>query len=142
VLPFDVAPNWAKPGLVRVYTIGYPGQPQYGAYNLNLLEQLFQTTFGYKRVAPGEIRSAQAAVGPWTLAHDATTLGGNSGSVVVAIGSETNAAGLHYGGRSSQPSENWGHVLGRVLDEQDPGTKKTLRQTLDQFEVTVVQGSP
>jgi hypothetical protein len=139
-LPFDITPNWARPRLVRVYTIGYPGEPQAGAYKLNVLEKLFHTTFGYKRVAPGQIVQAQAAVAPWTLAHDATTLGGNSGSVVVAIGNETSAAGLHYGGRPGQPGENWGHIVGRLLDEQDPGTKKTLRQTLELFEVSLVQG--
>jgi hypothetical protein len=116
----DAAPSWSAEQ-TRIYTIGYPAQPDlvFG-YSPTLLEQLFTSTFGFKRLAPGEIgRPVAANTAPWTLAHDATTLGENSGSMVVAIGREMNAAGLRYGGRLAEPRENWGHVLGRVLDVVD-----------------------
>jgi V8-like Glu-specific endopeptidase len=136
VLAIDISQDWASPEKA-IYTIGYPGDPG-RAEPLSLLEKLFQSTFGCKRLAPGEIQPAHSAVSPWTLAHDATTLGGNSGSVVVVAGREGSAAGLHYGGRRLDPRENWGHVLGRVLDQPDQVTTKTLREVLDRFGVNLV----
>jgi hypothetical protein len=134
--PFDIAPDWASPGQI-VYTIGYPANPGTD-YVPSLLEQLFQSTYGCKRVAPGKIEPGQVPTYAWTLAHDATTLGGNSGSIVVALGREQNAAGLHYGGRRGEPRENWGHVLGKVLDVADPSTGKTLLQALKGSGVVLV----
>jgi hypothetical protein len=136
VLAFDIAPDWATAGQF-IYTIGYPGNPGFSE-PLSLLEQLFQSTFGCKRLAPGEIEPAHAQVFAWTLAHDASTLGGNSGSVVLVPGREGVAAGLHYGGKRSEPRENWGHVLGRVLGEPDKFSGKTLREILDKFGVQLV----
>jgi hypothetical protein len=136
VLAFDVAPDWAVPSQF-VYTVGYPGNPGLGE-SLSLLEQLFQSTFGCKRLAPGEIEPAHAQVFTWTLAHDASTLGGNSGSVVLVPGREGAAAGLHYGGTRADPRENWGHVLGRVLGEPDKFSGTTLREILNQFGVQLV----
>ena len=136
VLAFDIAPDWASPTL-PIYTVGYPGNPGLGE-PLSLLEHLFQSTFGCKRLAPGEIQPPQSTVYAWTLAHDATTLGGNSGSVVLTAGREGAAAGLHYGGTRAAPRENWGHLLGRVLAEPDRVSGKTLRECLDSFGVNLV----
>jgi hypothetical protein len=136
VLAVDIAPDWASPAQI-VYTAGYPGNPGF-AEPLSLLEQLFQSTFGCKRLAPGEIQSAHSGVHIWTLAHDASTLGGNSGSAVLVAGRERAAAGLHYGGTRADPRENWGHVLGRVLDETDKISGKTLRECLNSFGVELI----
>ena len=136
LLAFDVAPDWAVPTQF-IYTVGYPGNPGIGE-TLSLLEQLFQSTFGCKRLAPGEIETAHTQVFTWTLAHDASTLGGNSGSVVLVPGREGAAAGLHYGGTRADPRENWGHVLGRVLSEPDKFSGTTLREILNQFGVQLV----
>jgi hypothetical protein len=95
---------------------------------------LFKSTFGHKRLAPGLFINSQAGVHTWTFAHDATTLGGNSGSVVLRRDQEQVAAGLHYGGRWSEPRENWGHILGLVLDQPDK-SGKTLREYLNDFDV-------
>ena len=137
VLSVDVSTDWPAPG-AEVYIIGYPGSPELGAYPLNVLEQLFQSTFGCKRLAPGAVTPPFSAVAPWTVAHDSTTLGGNSGSVVVVVGREYAAAGLHYGGKGSDPRENWGHVLGRVLKQKARGSRSTLRQVLEENGVTLV----
>jgi 3',5'-cyclic AMP phosphodiesterase CpdA len=136
VLGFDISPDWASPEAF-VYTVGYPGNPGLGE-PLSLLELLFQSTFGCKRLAPGTIQTAQSAVAPWTLAHDSTTLGGNSGSVVLRPGREGVAAGLHYGGRRLDPRENWGHILGLVLDEPDSPSGKSLRDVLNAFGVQLI----
>ena len=136
VLALDVSPDWAAPSQF-VYTVGYPGNPGLGE-TLSLLEQLFQSTFGCKRLAPGEIQPAHTQVFSWTLAHDSSTLGGNSGSVVLVPGREGAAAGLHYGGTRADPRENWGHVLGRVLGEPDKLSGKSLRELLNQFGVQLI----
>jgi V8-like Glu-specific endopeptidase len=81
---------------------------------------------------------SSANVAQWTLAHDATTIGGNSGSVVLVAGRERVAAGLHYGGRRGEPRENWGHVIGRVLDEKDHRSGATLRQLFIEYGVRLV----
>jgi Trypsin-like peptidase domain len=137
VLAVDASVDWASPDLI-VFTIGYPANPGPN-YALSLLEQLFQSTYGCKRLAPGRVMTSQITTQAWTTAHDATTLGGNSGSVVLVAGREHIAAGLHYGGRNGEPRENWGHILGRVLDE--PGaaaTPTTLREQFRKFGVTLI----
>jgi hypothetical protein len=136
VLSVDMSKDWPDPGAM-VYIVGYPANPQVGVYQLNLLEQLFQSTFGCKRLAPGTVTAPFSAVQPWTVAHDSTTLGGNSGSVVLVVGREYAAAGLHYGGTRADPRENWGHVLGRVLGNKG-GSRSTLRAVLKKNGVTLV----
>ena len=106
-----------------------------------MLEQLFQSTFGCKRLAPGEIQLARSAVHTWTLAHDASTLGGNSGSAVLVAGREGLAAGLHYGGTRADPRENWGHVVGLAMNEADKVTGRTLRECLNEFGVELIDRS-
>ena len=137
VLSVDAAVDWAEPELI-LFTIGYPANP--GAnYTPTLLERLFQVTFGYKRLAPGRVMKSAITKQAWTMAHDATTLGGNSGSVVLVAGREHIAAGLHYGGRGGEPRENWGHILGLVLDEPDASAPPTtLREQLKKFGVTLL----
>ena len=137
VLSVDSAPDWSQPQL-PIYIVGYPGSPGPGVAPPTLLEQLFKSTFGHKRLAPGLLMTAQQNVHTWTVAHDATTLGGNSGSVIFVIGREHVAAGLHYGGRWADPRENWGHVLGLVLDQSGGGSDKTLRDHFEEFGVELV----
>ena len=133
VLSIEGSADWNQPQR-QMYIVGYPGSPAPGQAPLTLLELLFQSTFGHKRIAPGELMTPQAGVHTWTIAHDATTLGGNSGSVVLRLDHEQVAAGLHYGGRWSDPRENWGHILGLVLDQPDK-SGKTLRAYLNDFDI-------
>ncbi|MBO0720270.1 MAG: hypothetical protein J2P41_05575, partial [Blastocatellia bacterium] len=132
----DKAPDWAEPQQT-IFIVGYPGNPGYSPYTPTLLESLFQSTFGYKRLAPGLVIPSQVAVSEWTVTHDATTLGGNSGSIVLVAGREHIAAGLHYGGRRD-PSENWGHILGLVMNQTDGHSAKTLQQYFEEFGVDLV----
>jgi len=135
-LAVNVEPDWAGLGQT-IYTIGYPGRPPFGSNPTQLLDQLFKSTFGCKRLAPGLVIKSEVVTAPWTAAHDATTLGGNSGSVVLMIGQEQISAGLHYGGRSVDPRENWAHILGKTLDGVDERTGKTVRECLKKFEVVM-----
>jgi endonuclease G, mitochondrial len=133
--PFAVQsapPDQTGPGLTMV-TIGYPGPPPFSWYSVTLLDQLFQKSFGYKRLAPGETIASAASQSQWTLAHDATTLGGNSGSVVLALDGDHAALGLHYGGQPAGPAENWSHRLDLVLGQTTGGAPATLTQVLEKY---------
>src|SRR5262249_41158130 len=136
ILAVDIAPDWAQLQQT-IFIIGYPGNPGFATYTPTLLEQLFQSTFGYKRIAPGVVVGSQVEVAEWTMAHDATTLGGNSGSIVLVAGREHIAAGLHYGGRRN-PGENWGHIMGLLLNRTDGRTNQTLRQHFEEYGVELV----
>lgn len=138
VLSIDGTPDWAQLPQQQIYIVGYPGSPGPGLSPPTLLEQLFKSTYGHKRLAPGLLMPSQQNVHTWTVAHDGTTLGGNSGSVLLVVGREHIAAGLHYGGRWADPRENWGHVLGLVMEKEEANSAKTLRKTLEEFGVKPV----
>ena len=78
VLAVDASGESASDG-ASIYTIGYPAIPQEGIYTPTLLEQLFQRTFGCKRLAPGKVlpsqRSGQAWTPRTTLPHWSATRG-------------------------------------------------------------------
>ncbi len=130
---------------VTLFTIGYPGAPPAFQYAPSLLDQLFHASFGYKRVAPGAPMTAATAVAPWTITHDATTLGGSSGSALLVLGAQGVVAGLHYGGRSpasGAPGENWGHRLEKILNETDGRSSAKLQELLARYNVVVDDSAP
>jgi V8-like Glu-specific endopeptidase len=119
ILQWNDTNTWVKEGQ-NVWIIGYPADPGMKGvshYSSSLLEKLFHSLYGYKRLAPGEVMGAIATGQPLTAEHDATTLGGNSGSLVVVTGFEHIASGLHYGGELYEPRKNWGHVMGIALEK-------------------------
>jgi hypothetical protein len=129
-LEFDLSPNWPEDELV-IFTIGYPTSSE--GYSFSLLDLLFKSQFGFKRLSPGRIQTENVQNLPnWTFSHDATTLGGNSGSVILALNNERVSAGIHYGGTKS-PLSNWGHVIGAALETLY--NEKSLRQILDTYGV-------
>jgi len=76
--------------------VGVVGYPAYDSRNNDQdIAHYFGDIFNKKRFAPGFI--TQAPLGNARLMHDCTTLGGNSGSVLVDLGSG-NAVGLHFAG--------------------------------------------
>jgi endonuclease G len=76
-----------------VVVIGYPAQD--GRRNDPVIMQhVFGGIYQVKRLAPGSILAVSDAY----FTHDCTTLGGNSGSVVLDLMSGR-AVGLHFGGR-------------------------------------------
>lgn len=87
----DILPAGASHRLVLV--VGYPAVDL--SVSAALRERLFGNEFGYKRAAPGFIvgvRDDQKVC--W---HDATTLGGSSGSAVMDVGTQK-VLGLHFAG--------------------------------------------
>ncbi|MEP7363966.1 MAG: DNA/RNA non-specific endonuclease [Acidobacteriota bacterium] len=89
--PIDLLTKAPTPEQI-VAVIGYPANdPRNPA---GAIAGVFGTVFEVKRLAPGKVMANDAG---FLFTHDCSTLGGNSGSVVVDV--ETGRAlGLHFGG--------------------------------------------
>jgi endonuclease G len=76
--------------------VGYPAfDPRYGLSGEEAAKAVFGTIYDVKRLSPGSLVGEGGT--SWFFSHDATTLGGNSGSVVLDL--ETGyAAGMHFSG--------------------------------------------
>ncbi|MCC6294155.1 MAG: DNA/RNA non-specific endonuclease [Bryobacterales bacterium] len=85
----------ARPARVNapVAVIGYPARDS-RIPDAALMDRTFGDVYDKKRLAPGRITGAA----PGLLLHDCSTLGGNSGSVVLDLDTGE-AAGLHFAGR-------------------------------------------
>jgi len=116
-------------GASDVLVLGYPIDPG-KIRDLELIEKLFAGQFGKKRLSPGSFRApGEQGPGPLGICHDASTLAGNSGSVVLQMTDQRLAGALHYGGLPLR--ENWAHVLGDCLEL--PGSRgRTLRQVVEE----------
>jgi endonuclease G len=82
-----------------VAVIGYPAQDSRN--DAADQQRIFDGVYNVKRLAPGQVT---AVVAEDLLHHDATTLGGNSGSVVLDLDSGK-ALGLHFGGIQGDRNE-------------------------------------
>jgi endonuclease G len=77
----------------QVAVIGYPARDS-RIPEQDLMLRIFGNVFDKKRLAPGQVRRIENGL----VLHDCSTLGGNSGSVVLDL--ETGEAlGLHFSGR-------------------------------------------
>jgi S1-C subfamily serine protease len=83
-----------------IAVIGYPAQDSRN--NAADQQRIFDGVYNVKRLAPGQLTSVQADTD--TMHHDATTLGGNSGSVILDLATGK-AIGLHYGGLEGEQNE-------------------------------------
>ena len=103
--------------------VGYPAQPVYESGTVEgvdwawVTRTLFGNVYGVKRLAPGmthrPLGSLPRDKRRWVFGHDATTLGGNSGSPALAwTGS---AFGLHFAGRSIDT--NCAHAVSAITTE-------------------------
>ena len=79
---------------------------------------MFGSHFGYKRVAPGRILQGVGSLGADRHAsvfmHDASTLGGSSGSLVFGFNTGRDAFGLHFAGKTRERNE--AHAVGAAVD--------------------------
>lgn len=141
-LPQPIQPIADRPDLKQkqdLFTIGFPARPSTSAMvdpatgKLSLevskrLGQIFNLSYGRKYLSPGRVEQATGVpedTRGWVFTHDATTLGGNSGSCVVRLVDVLGAAGLHFGGQTL--TANYAHGLAAVkaagvlpiLDGQD-----------------------
>jgi len=90
--PLPLANQAAVEGDV-VALIGYPAFDDRN--NLIVMAKYFRDLYDVKRYAPGRIIQSQSAHA--VLAHDCTSLGGNSGSPLIRL-SDGHVVGLHYYG--------------------------------------------
>jgi S1-C subfamily serine protease len=111
-----------------VYLVGYPGQ-EHGT-TPDLFATIFAGVKSFKRLAPGAVMDAPGEVAKdprgWILTHDASTLGGNSGSAVVDLTADARTVlGLHFAGRHAR--NNWAHAFERITTEVDAALAGTPR---------------
>jgi serine protease len=128
-LPQAISPIADRPDLSQkqdLFTIGFPARPSTSAmvdpttgdFSLEVskrLGQIFSLSYGRKYLSPGRVERAHEIEGDtrhWIFTHDATTLGGNSGSCVVRFVDVLGAAGLHFGGQTL--TANYAHSLAAV----------------------------
>ncbi|GAA1769724.1 hypothetical protein GCM10009712_17090 [Pseudarthrobacter sulfonivorans] len=76
-----------------VAVIGYPARDS-RIPDQQLMDEIFGNVYDKKRLAPGQLTGSDSTA----LRHDCSTLGGNSGSVVVSL-KTGEAVGLHFAGR-------------------------------------------
>ncbi len=91
------------------------GYPAFSPYNdAQDQQRIFEGVFNVKRLQPGLITAKQSDL----IQHDATTLGGNSGSVVVDLASGK-AMALHYGGIEGETNKAVSApVVARLLQDK------------------------
>jgi Trypsin-like peptidase domain len=103
--------------------VGYPAQPVYDSGTIEgvdwawVTRTLFGNVYGVKRLAPGmthrPLGSLTRDKRRWVFGHDATTLGGNSGSPALAWNGS--GFGLHFAGRSIDT--NYAHAVSAITSE-------------------------
>ncbi|GAB3785227.1 DNA/RNA non-specific endonuclease [Nocardioides ungokensis] len=106
-----------------VAVIGYPARDS-RIPDADLMDEIFGNVYDKKRLAPGQLMEPREG----TLVHDCSTLGGNSGSVLLSLDTGE-AVGLHFAGRFLQgnlavPSQ----VVAQRLDDLRSG--RPMRQPM------------
>ena len=121
----DPAPSLdGTDGQVRLAAMGYPVAPADGTVADRVLFRLFRGIFGVKRLSPGLLSQPLGTVAgdrvpPRCFGHDASTLGGSSGSCLIRLDT-CEVIGLHIGGRPQV--DNLAHAVAVVraaLEIQD-----------------------
>ena len=90
--PIPLSDRGPSPG-AHVAVIGYPARDS-RIPDFSLMQSIFGDVYDRKRLAPGQILDARHDV----VTHDCSTLGGNSGSVVLDL-ADGRAVALHFAGR-------------------------------------------
>lgn len=94
-LPEPIALDDANPEFdADIAVIGYPAEDSRN--DALAMRRIFGGIYNVKRLSPGKVRGIESDGGR-LLQHDCTTLGGNSGSVVLNLNTGK-ACGLHFSG--------------------------------------------
>ncbi|HVQ36822.1 MAG TPA: DNA/RNA non-specific endonuclease [Pyrinomonadaceae bacterium] len=118
--PIALAKNPA-PAEEQVAVIGYPARDS-RVPETDLMDRIFGNVYNKKRLAPGQL----IAIGQNEIQHDCSTLGGNSGSVVLGLKSGE-AVGLHFSGQflKANFAVSASLVANRLSQAKGQGTKPT-----------------
>lgn len=105
----------------QVAVIGYPARDS-RVPETDLMDRIFGNVYNKKRLAPGQL----IAIGQTEIQHDCSTLGGNSGSVVLGLKSGE-AVGLHFSGQflKANFAVPANLVANRLSQVKGQGTKPT-----------------
>ncbi len=106
--------------------IGFPAKPQVTSGIVDgvdwdwVTQTLFGNRFGVKRISPGTAHKPLGTIDgdthPWVFGHDATTLGGNSGSPVMAwLDQGFGGFGIHFAGASID--KNCAHAIAQCSEQ-------------------------
>ncbi len=112
--PIPVLSTPLQPG-ASLAVVGYPAfDPRYGLDATEAAKAIFGTIYDVKRLSPGCVMSVSSRT--WAFAHDATTLGGNSGSPVLDVDTGY-VVGMHFLGdfRRANYAVNASTLLDRAL---------------------------
>jgi len=95
----------------KLFLIGYPAAPSNfptddnGLFRVDVVErirELFGMDYGVCYLSPGlvdvDVSAFDLCQRPISFSHDATSLGGSSGSCLLSCDNELDVIGLHYGG--------------------------------------------
>ena len=98
-------------GAAKIFVVGYPALPRVlpsdedGRSRMDVVERLrkiFGMDYGVRYLSPGLVMTAPSTLEDsprqWVFTHDATSLGGNSGSCVLSFDHDLDIAGLHFAG--------------------------------------------
>ena len=128
--PVKFETDLAQPKARRdLYVLGFPGEPRVwtfdgtppaGTETMQVISTLFNDKFGVKRLAPGSVKTGPGEIADdtkkWICTHDASTLGGNSGSCVADLTDDGfRVMALHFAGANR--AQNWAHAVARLHDE-------------------------
>jgi hypothetical protein len=115
-----------------LYVVGFPGRPLsfFGEgppppqHETNeVLKEVFDFKFGVKKLAPGQADKIPGElagdINNWAFSHDASTLGGNSGSCILDLTEDAKrVVGLHFAGVSREL--NFAHSLAALRPQLEP----------------------
>ncbi len=132
-LPVPLAQQRAAPAQ-QVVVVGYPARDS-RIPDAALMDELFGDVYDRKRVAPGQVTESSGS----ELRHDCSTLGGNSGSVVLDLASGQ-ALGLHFAGRFLV--SNYAVPAEVIAERLHAVTRGGAAQTLDRDRSSEPQSLP
>lgn len=100
----------------KIFVMGFPARPPDPSSDTDF-QTVFASEFGSKRWAPGRIEALPGEIAKdqkaWILSHDASTLAGNSGSVIMDFSRpDARAIGIHFGG--FRRDMNFAHALAEL----------------------------
>ncbi len=128
-LPISTDPTFTTQG-DELFVIGYPARPvsvpldDEGLPRLDVVErlnELFGLNYSMQYMSPGMVLDSTATLADnprkWVFSHDATSLGGSSGSCVFTFDREFLVSGLHFAGHWL--SANFAHDFAAMAGADD-----------------------